>query len=109
MSVWGTPALKIAPATKPTLDDCLRAVESMLINGSTDAYQVSRNLGYRPARAGMFGVNSMLRALRRRELIGDIPPRDRWSTRYWFLTKAGEQRLIQLHKAEHEQVVRDHL
>lgn len=96
MTVWGTPALKSGPATKPTLDDCLLALAEMRINGSTDAYQVSRRLGYRPARAGMFGVNAQLRALRRRGLIGDIPPQDRWGTRYWFLTEAGKARLVEL-------------
>ena len=98
MSVWGTPALVRGPETKPTLDQCLQAVAGTRFNGSTDAWKVSRRLGYRPARAGVFGVNAQLRALRRRGLIGDIAPADRWATRYWFVTKAGDERLAELER-----------
>ena len=63
------------------------------LNGITSADSIAHRLGYRPCVSGRLAVSSNLRAMQRANLVGRIPPKDRWDHAKYFLTKDGKEAL----------------
>ena len=74
-----------------------RAVQQCL-NGIRSAPEISWKPGYTGKKGHLSGT-STLRSMERRNLVGRIPPRDRWSNAKWFLTTEAKEQLAALENA----------